>query len=79
VRCVIQDEGLGISTEDQKKLFNKFTKLSTRPTGGEHSTGLGLFIVKKLVESLNGKVWCDSSEGGGSTFSVEFLTCSEIE
>lgn len=72
VRCAIQDQGQGISAEEQKKLFNKFTKLSTRPTGGEHSTGLGLFIVKKLVESLHGKVWCDSQEGQGSTFLVEF-------
>ncbi len=72
VRCTIQDEGMGLSVEEQKKLFNKFTKLSTRPTGGEHSTGLGLFIVKKLVESLHGKVWCESKEGRGSTFSVEF-------
>lgn len=72
VRCVIQDEGMGLSVEDQQKLFNKFTKLSTRPTGGEHSTGLGLFIVKKLVEFLHGNVWCESQEGRGSTFSVEF-------
>ncbi|MEZ5672147.1 MAG: HAMP domain-containing sensor histidine kinase [Thiotrichaceae bacterium] len=71
VRCEIQDEGQGLSVEDQKKLFNKFTKLSTRPTGGEHSTGLGLFIVKKLVEALYGKVWCESEVGRGSTFIVE--------
>jgi len=71
IRCEIQDEGLGLSAEEQKKLFNKFTKLSTRPTGGEHSTGLGLFIVKKLVDALRGKVWCDSQQGRGSTFYVE--------
>lgn len=74
IRCEIHDEGQGLSIEDQQKLFNKFTKLSTRPTGGEHSTGLGLFIVKKLVEALHGKVWCESEVGSGSTFIVELPT-----
>jgi two-component system, sensor histidine kinase and response regulator len=72
IRCEIQDEGLGLNVEEQKKLFNKFTKLSTRPTGGEHSTGLGLFIVKKLIDAVRGKVWCASEQGQGSTFCVEF-------
>jgi len=71
IRCEIQDKGLGLNEEEQKKLFTKFTKLSTQPTGGEHSTGLGLFIVKKLVDALHGKVWCDSQQGRGSTFCVE--------
>ena len=47
VRIEIQDEGEGISEGDKKKLFGKFTRLSAQPTGGEHSTGLGLSIVKK--------------------------------
>ncbi|MFW6276241.1 MAG: response regulator, partial [Bacteroidota bacterium] len=45
----VKDEGPGISTEEQSKLFKKFSRLSTLPTGGEHSTGLGLSIVKKLI------------------------------
>lgn len=67
----IQDEGPGISTEDQAKLFGKFVRLSARPTGDEHSTGLGLSIVKKMVEVMNGKVWCESELGKGATFIVE--------
>ena len=70
VRCEVQDEGPGLSVEDQKKLFGKFARLSARPTGGEHSTGLGLSIVKKMVEAMNGKVWCESNPGQGATFIV---------
>lgn len=71
VRIEIQDEGPGISEEDMKKLFGKFARLSARPTGGEHSTGLGLSIVKKMVEAMNGSVWCESALGEGATFIVE--------
>ncbi len=71
VRVEVEDEGPGISAEDMKKLFGKFARLSARPTGGEHSTGLGLSIVKKLVEAMNGKVWCESEYGHGATFIVE--------
>ncbi len=71
-RCEIKDEGAGISVSEQNKLFHKFSKLTPRPTGGEHSTGLGLFIVKKLVDAMNGKVWCESEEGKGTIFFVEF-------
>ena len=73
-RIEVQDEGPGLSAEDQKKLFGKFARLSAKPTGGEHSTGLGLSIVKKMVEAMNGKVWCDSELGRGATFIVEFPT-----
>jgi two-component system, sensor histidine kinase and response regulator len=72
VRCEIQDEGPGLSQADQQKLFCKFTRLTARPTGGEQSTGLGLFIVKRLVEAMNGKVWCETELGQGATFIVEF-------
>jgi signal transduction histidine kinase len=72
VRVEVQDQGPGLSAEDQKKLFGKFARLSAKPTGGEPSTGLGLSIVKKMVEAMNGKVWCESELGQGATFIVEF-------
>ncbi|MCK5876409.1 MAG: hybrid sensor histidine kinase/response regulator [Candidatus Marithrix sp.] len=72
VRFKIQDEGPGLSDADQKKLFGQFTRLTPQPTGGEHSTGLGLFIVQQLVEMMQGKVWCKSILGHGATFIVEF-------
>lgn len=73
----IQDQGPGMSIDDQKKLFGKFARLSAQPTGGEHSTGLGLFIVKKLVEAMQGNVMCYSKLGKGCTFTVSFPTVSE--
>jgi signal transduction histidine kinase/ActR/RegA family two-component response regulator len=72
VRCEVQDQGPGLSIEDQQKLFGKFTRLTARPTAGEHSTGLGLFIVKKMAEAMHGQVWCESTEGQGACFTVEF-------
>ncbi len=71
IRVEVQDEGQGISEDDMKKLFGKFARLTARPTGGEHSTGLGLSIVKKMVEAMNGRVWCESELGKGATFIVE--------
>jgi signal transduction histidine kinase len=74
VRVTVRDEGPGLSAEDMRKLFGKFARLSAQPTGGEHSTGLGLSIVKKMVEAMNGRVWCESELGKGAAFSVEFPT-----
>lgn len=71
VRCDVQDQGPGLSVADQQKLFGKFNRLSAQPTGGEHSNGLGLFIVNKLIGAMNGKVWCESTLGQGATFCVE--------
>lgn len=70
VSVSISDEGPGISEEDQKKMFGKFTRLSAKPTGGESSNGLGLSIVKRLVEAMNGTVTCESRLGTGTTFTV---------
>lgn len=70
-RVAVHDEGPGLSVSDQAKLFEKFSRLSARPTGGESSTGLGLSIVKKLVKALGGRVWCESELGKGATFVVE--------
>lgn len=72
VRCEVQDDGPGLSAADQKKLFGKFARLSAKPTGGEHATGLGLSIVKRMVEAMNGQVWCESELGRGALFAVRF-------
>jgi signal transduction histidine kinase len=71
VRVEVEDEGPGITAEDMKKLFGKFARLSAKPTGGEHSTGLGLSVAKKMVEAMNGSIWCESEEGKGAKFIVE--------
>jgi PAS domain S-box-containing protein len=77
LRIEIQDEGPGIGIEEQERLFTKFSRLSAKPTGEESSTGLGLSIVKKLVEMMNGRVWCESVKGEGATFIVEFSIINE--
>jgi two-component system sensor histidine kinase/response regulator len=71
VVITIQDEGPGISVEDAQYLFEEYATLSARPTGNEGSTGLGLSIVKSLVESMKGRVFCDTSSGQGAMFVVE--------
>jgi two-component system sensor histidine kinase/response regulator len=69
--CVtIKDEGPGFTEEDQKKMFVKFQRLSAKPTGGESSTGLGLWIVKTLVEKMEGDIRCESVPNAGATFFV---------
>ncbi len=72
IKTEVIDNGPGLNEEDQQKLFTKGQKLSARPTGGESSTGLGLSIVKKYVEAMKGKVWCESKFGQGAKFVVEF-------
>jgi signal transduction histidine kinase len=67
-RVLVRDEGPGISEEEQKKLFQKYSRLSARPTGGESSTGLGLAIAKRLAEALSGTIECRSTLGNGTTF-----------
>jgi signal transduction histidine kinase len=72
VICEVKDQGPGLSEEDKKKLFGKYQKLSARPTGNEISTGLGLSIVKKFVEAMDGEIWCESELGNGASFFVKF-------
>lgn len=65
----IKDNGLGMSKEAQAKLFQKFYRVATKDTIGITGTGLGLFIVKQIIEKMNGSIWVESEEGQGSTFS----------
>jgi signal transduction histidine kinase len=67
----IKDEGQGLDEEDQKNLFKKFQKLSAQPTSGEQSSGLGLSIVKKYVDAMNGTISCESQKGKGAEFIVQ--------
>ncbi len=67
---IIKDQGPGFSHKDLQNIYGKFKRLSARPTANESSTGLGLFITKKIVDKLNGKINLESQEGIGSTFTV---------
>lgn len=66
----VADSGVGIPEDELGRLFEKFARLSPRPTSGEKSTGLGLFIVNKLVALHSGRVTVTSKVGEGSTFRV---------
>lgn len=65
----ISDQGVGMSDEDQKKIFTRFFRSEEEANRGIPGTGLGLFIVKQLVERMGGKIWFTSEIGKGSTFS----------
>ncbi len=78
IRVMVKDQGPGFSEEDKKKLFGKFARLSAKPTGGEHSTGLGLSIVKRLAEAMEATIWCESELGKGATFYIDFPDISTM-
>ncbi len=66
----VRDQGPGIAKAEQVRLFEPFERASSRVTGGERSTGLGLAITKKIVEAHGGNVSLESEVGEGSTFEV---------
>ena len=66
----VKDEGPGFSEQDKLMMFRKFSRLSAKPTGGEHSTGLGLSIVKKLCELIGADISVISEYGNGAEFII---------
>jgi signal transduction histidine kinase len=66
----VADSGPGLQPEDFPRLFGRFQRLSARPTGGENSTGLGLFIAKRIVELHGGRVEVQPGPGKGTVFSI---------
>jgi signal transduction histidine kinase len=72
VHISIRDEGQGISEEEQDKMFQSFQNLSSTPTGGENSTGLGLSIVYQLTQNLGGEIRVNSKLGVGTEILLKF-------
>ncbi|MBU0516175.1 MAG: response regulator [Proteobacteria bacterium] len=66
----VADNGLGISPEDQQRIFERFTRIRTEKTRNIAGTGLGLSIVKEIVEAHHGQITVASQVGEGSTFRV---------
>lgn len=64
----IHDNGIGISNDDQEKLFRIDSNYSTKGTNGESGTCLGLIICKEFIERNNGTIWIKSHPGEGSSF-----------
>ena len=65
----VVDQGVGIPEDDLDHLFEPFFKAKNKPTNGEKSTGLGLFIIKRIVEAHKGTLSVESKNGQGSKFS----------
>lgn len=77
VRIIVSDQGPGLTADDLQKLFNKFSRLSNAPTGGEKSTGLGLSICKQLVDLHNGVIKAENNPTRGASFICQLpLTAS---
>lgn len=71
VRIFVRDEGCGLPSGEMDRLFQKFSRLSNRPTEGEGSTGLGLSIARHLTELMHGTIGAENAPQGGAVFWVE--------
>jgi signal transduction histidine kinase len=71
VRFSVRDRGLGIPAAEQRRVFEKFYRLDPNLTRGVGGTGLGLYICQELVRRMDGRIWVEPREGGGSTFAFE--------
>ena len=70
VLATVSDTGCGIAAEDQRKLFQEFYRANDPINQQVRGTGLGLALVKRIVEAHQGRIWVESEKGHGSTFSV---------
>lgn len=70
-RCEVEDQGPGLTPDDMTKLFRKHGRLSNRPTAGEHSSGHGLAICKRMIELHGGRIGAQNNAERGTTFWFE--------
>ena len=70
-RLQVMDQGPGVAADEQTMLFRRFAPLSSQPTGGETSTGLGLSLAKQKARAMGGDLWYDARPGGGACFTLE--------
>jgi len=71
VRWSIRDTGIGIPKRSQSQLFEKFFRADNVFAIETEGTGLGLYMVRLILKSSGGRIWCESEEGKGSTFTFE--------
>ena len=77
VEVRIADQGIGIPAAERERIFRKFYRAESAARDGAAGTGLGLFIAKELVTAMGGRIWVDSTEGEGSSFSFELPAARE--
>jgi signal transduction histidine kinase len=77
-RFTVRDEGLGIPLGEQKQIFEKFYRLDPDHLRGIGGSGLGLYICRELVRSMNGRLWVDSDPGKGATFTFELPVAEPV-
>jgi PAS domain S-box-containing protein len=77
VEVRVADEGIGIPASERERIFRKFYRAGSAGRDGAGGTGLGLFIAKELVTAMGGRIWVDSTEGEGSSFSFELPVARE--
>jgi signal transduction histidine kinase len=68
VRWAIRDSGIGVPKQAQARLFEKFFRADNVATVETEGTGLGLYLVRLIMERCGGRVWCESEVGEGATF-----------
>jgi two-component system, sensor histidine kinase and response regulator len=73
LKVIVRDEGPGLTDGDMKLIFQKYQQLSAKPSSGEDSSGLGLYLSRKYIENMNGKIWCESKTGNGASFIIELM------
>jgi two-component system, OmpR family, phosphate regulon sensor histidine kinase PhoR len=78
VRFMVRDEGLGIPLGEQDRIFDKFYRLDPDQRRGIGGSGLGLYICRELVRSMNGRIWVESDPGEGATFTVELPVAERV-
>jgi PAS domain S-box-containing protein len=77
-RFAVRDEGLGIPLGEQKRIFEKFYRLDPDHRRGIGGSGLGLYICRELVRSMNGRIWVESDPGQGATFTFELPVAERV-
>ncbi len=77
-RFTVRDEGLGIPLGEQKRIFEKFYRLDPDHRRGIGGSGLGLYISRELVRTMNGRIWVESDPGKGATFTFELPLAERV-
>ena len=77
VEVRVADQGIGIPAAERERIFRKFYRAESAARDGAAGTGLGLFIARELVTAMGGRIWVDSTEGEGSSFSFELPAARE--